>query len=126
MMKELIQEKGLWAAALLCLGGLAAGFPFYQMEAPLAPGSFLDFCQAALQGQVLLFLVPVAGVLRTGGGVCAGILQRVPEAVPYQDGPDGVHEEEDGAGLYGGVPAFFPGGCMDAGIGIFVCLSPGA
>ncbi len=66
MMKELIREKGLWAAALLCLGGLAAGFPFYQMEAPLAPGSFLDFCQAALQGQVLLFLVPVAGVLPMG------------------------------------------------------------
>ncbi len=65
-MKELMQERGLWAAVLLCLGGMAAGFPFYQMEAPLAAGSFLDYCKAALEGQALLFLIPIAGALPMG------------------------------------------------------------
>ena len=65
-MKELIRERGLWMAALLCLGGMAAGYPFYQIEAPLAAGSFLNFCQMALEGQALLFFVPIAAALPMG------------------------------------------------------------
>ncbi len=65
-MKELWKEKGLWVAVLLCLGGMAAGFPFYQIEAPLAAGSFLGYCETALESKVVLFLIPIAGVLPVG------------------------------------------------------------
>lgn len=65
-MKELLREKGLWASSLLCFLALLIGFPFYQMEVPLAAGSFVKLYQTALNTQMVLFLIPIASVLTVG------------------------------------------------------------
>ncbi len=65
-MRELLQERGFWIVSLLCFLGMAAGFPFHGMEAPLAAGSFLMYCKTALGAQAMLFLLPVAAVLPMG------------------------------------------------------------
>lgn len=66
-MKELLREKGFLAAVLVSFLGIAAGFPFYQIEPPLSPGSFLKFYKTALESQVLLFLIPIGAVLSPAG-----------------------------------------------------------
>lgn len=65
-MKELLQEKGFWAAAFLCFLGMVLGFQFYEIQYPLSQGSFLKFYQTALDSQVLLFLIPIAASLSSG------------------------------------------------------------
>ncbi len=65
-MKELLRDKGFWAAASVAFLGLAAGFPFYEIEIPLNQGSFQKFYQTALESQTMLFLVPIAAVLSPG------------------------------------------------------------
>lgn len=65
-MKELLQEKGFWAAALLSFLGMAGGFHYYEIEYPLSQGSFLKFYQTALDSQVMLFLIPIAASLSSG------------------------------------------------------------
>lgn len=65
-MKELLQEKGFWAAALLSFLGMAGGFPFYEIKFPLEQGSFLKFYQTGLNSQIVLFLVPIAASLSAG------------------------------------------------------------
>ena len=65
-MKELLQEKGFWAAACLSFLGMAAGFHFYEIEYPLSQGSFLKFYQTALDSQTMLFVIPIAASLSSG------------------------------------------------------------
>ncbi len=65
-MKELLQEKGLWIASLICLIAMLIGFPFYKIELPLTTGSFLNFYQTTLDTQLLLFLIPIVAVLPVG------------------------------------------------------------
>lgn len=65
-MRELLQEKGFWAAAFLCFLGMVLGFQFYEIQYPLSQGSFLKFYQTALDSQVLLFLIPIAASLSSG------------------------------------------------------------
>lgn len=67
-MKELLKERGLWIAALLCFLALLAGFPFHQIkELPLSQGSFIDMYHTALDTQMILFLLPILAVLPMGG-----------------------------------------------------------
>ena len=66
-MKELLREKGFLAAMVVSFLGFAMGFPFYQVEFPLGSGSFIQFYQASLESQVMLFLIPIAAVLPPGG-----------------------------------------------------------
>lgn len=65
-MKELLHEKGLWTASVICAAAMMVGFPFYQVKPPLETGSFLKFLQEALEAQILLFLIPAAAVLPVG------------------------------------------------------------
>lgn len=65
-MRELLKEKSLWMSSLLCLLALLMGFPFYQIELPLATGSFVKLFHTALDTQMVLFLIPIASVLPVG------------------------------------------------------------
>lgn len=65
-MKELLQEKGFWAAVLISFAGIIIGIPFYNIKLPLAAESFVTFFQTALSSQILLFLIPVTAVLPMG------------------------------------------------------------
>lgn len=65
-MRELLKEKSLWASTLICFAAFLAGFPFYQIEIPLGEGSFVKLYQAALDTQVVVFLLPIAAVLPMG------------------------------------------------------------
>lgn len=67
-MKELLKERGLWISVLLCLAAFLTGFPFREIkEFPLGEGTFIRLYQAALDTQVVLFLLPIAAVLPMGG-----------------------------------------------------------
>lgn len=67
-MKELLKERGLWISVLLCLAAFLTGFPFHEIkEFPLSEGTFIRLYQAALDTQVVLFLLPIAAVLPMGG-----------------------------------------------------------
>lgn len=65
-MKEVVREKSFWMAAAVALLGMAAGLPVFDIELPLASGSFLIFFKKALEGKVLLFLIPITAVLPMG------------------------------------------------------------
>ena len=65
-MKELLREKGFWVAVAVVFLGMAAGFPFSQIEIPLNSGSFLKFYETALKEQIMLFSIPIAAVLPPG------------------------------------------------------------
>ena len=65
-MKELLRERGFWAAALLCFLGMALGFPVYEICVPLSQGSFLKFYQTSLNSRTVLFLIPIAASLPAG------------------------------------------------------------
>lgn len=66
-MKELLREKGFWAAVLVILAGISAGLPLLNIGIPMASGSFINFFVTALSSQVMLFLIPIAAVLPMGG-----------------------------------------------------------
>ena len=82
-MKELLREKGFLAAMVVSFLGFAMGFPFYQVEFPLGSGSFIQFYQASLESQVMLFLIPIAAVLPPEA-LCAGICQWIFKIIPFQ------------------------------------------
>ncbi|MCI8485393.1 MAG: hypothetical protein HFH41_13805 [Lachnospiraceae bacterium] len=65
-MKELLREKGLGPASVLCFLAMAAAFPFYQIELPLNSGSFIKYFQDALSSQIVLFVIPIGAVLPLG------------------------------------------------------------
>lgn len=65
-MKELFKEKTLWIATMICFISLLVAFPFYQIEFPLATGSFVKLYRNALEEQIILFLLPIAAVLPMG------------------------------------------------------------
>lgn len=65
-MKELLKEKSLWISSVLCFAAFLTGFPFYQIEIPLEGGSFVRLYHAALDTQMVLFLLPIATVLPMG------------------------------------------------------------
>lgn len=67
-MRELMKERSLWIALLLCFLAILAGFPFRSIEKlPLSPGSFIQMYHTALDTQIVLFLLPIAAVLPMGG-----------------------------------------------------------
>lgn len=66
-MKELWKDKSLWTASFICLTAMAFCFPNNGIELPLETGSFLRFFQKMIDNKTILFLIPVASVLPTGG-----------------------------------------------------------
>lgn len=66
MMRELLREKGLQWAILLCFLIIVSGFPFYELEIPLNSGSFVSLYQKTLKTQTLLFFIPIVSVLPLG------------------------------------------------------------
>ena len=65
-MRELLWEKGIWAAIFACLVVFVLGLPFQQIEPPLAAGTFLKFYEQALGTQAVLFCIPIVSVLPVG------------------------------------------------------------
>lgn len=65
-MKELIHDRNIRGLTLFCLLALVLGIPVYEIQAPLAAGSFVSYFKTALQSQVILFLIPIVSVLPAG------------------------------------------------------------
>ncbi len=65
-MRELLWEKGIWAAIFACLVVFVLGLPFQQIEPPLVAGTFLKFYEQALGTQAVLFCIPIVSVLPVG------------------------------------------------------------
>lgn len=65
-MEELLREKSLRIAVLICFVTMVISIPFYSLSFPMTAGSFLKFYQNALQAQTLLFLIPIVSVLPMG------------------------------------------------------------
>ncbi len=65
-MKELLREKGLWAASFLCFAAMLLGFPQDPIKLPLQTGAFLKLYRQALGTQIVRFVLPAAAVLPVG------------------------------------------------------------
>ena len=105
-MKELLHEKGLWTASVICAAAMMVGFPFYQVKPPLETGSFLKFLQEALEAQILLF-DSSGGSASSGRLLCAGIFHRIFKTVYLKNEPDGICQKENIANLCWWIPSVF-------------------
>ena len=65
-MGELLRDKGIWAAAAVCLASFVLGLPFELVKPPLKAGAFLELYGKALESQIVLFCIPIVSVLPVG------------------------------------------------------------
>lgn len=65
-MKELLWKKGIWAASAVVFLAMFSGIPMGKLWPPLPAGSVFSYYKAALQSQMVIFIIPAAGVLPAG------------------------------------------------------------
>lgn len=65
-MKEILWEKGFWAAIAVSILGMAAGMIGLEIKPPLSTGSFVNFFKAAAESKILIFIIPITAVLPMG------------------------------------------------------------